>query len=167
MVDNENDEVLRRRVGERIRRLRELRGWSMRRLAAAAGITHVQISNIEQGKSASIRSWRLVARALGVQFGDLTAEDEQRARELETRYQAIITLMQRQEALTTQRQMLDAGEQAWTQERQALQDAWRVLGFDNAVTELQRIITRRSDAYKGRESQPGITEGLLGIYAGL
>jgi XRE family transcriptional regulator, regulator of sulfur utilization len=62
-------------IGAAIRRLREQRGWTLERLAGAAGISYQYLSGIETGKeNFSIRILEQVAAALGVPLVAVIAE---------------------------------------------------------------------------------------------
>jgi SOS-response transcriptional repressor LexA len=54
-------------LGQRLAQLRHARGWSQRRLAAAAGVSHAYVALLERGRLASPGTFKLdaVARALG------------------------------------------------------------------------------------------------------
>jgi transcriptional regulator with XRE-family HTH domain len=68
-VPDPSDEILRvrRQVGQRIRGLREARGWSQERLAEAAGLSRHTMYRAELGTHAtSIDTAASVAAALGV-----------------------------------------------------------------------------------------------------
>jgi excisionase family DNA binding protein len=55
------------RAGKRLRQLREAAGLNQQTLAAASGVTHEEISRIEQGQRTPLRSTvRVLAEALGV-----------------------------------------------------------------------------------------------------
>ena len=59
-------------VGKEIRRIREAKGWSQAKLAVEAGMGTSALSQIENNKrNASSRSLLRLARALGVEVGDL------------------------------------------------------------------------------------------------
>ncbi|PZN04870.1 MAG: hypothetical protein DIU76_08455, partial [Bacillota bacterium] len=56
-----------RSIGEKIRRLREARGWSLRQLEARSGVSNSAISLIERGKRIpNSETLRRLAAALGV-----------------------------------------------------------------------------------------------------
>jgi excisionase family DNA binding protein len=56
-----------RRAGKRLRQLREAAGLNQQTLAARSGVTHEEISRIEQGQRTPLRSTvRVLAEALGV-----------------------------------------------------------------------------------------------------
>jgi transcriptional regulator with XRE-family HTH domain len=61
-------------IGERIRLLRQQRGWSVRYAASMAGISHTQWSRIENGLRSADNRFMLaeIARALKVPLSDLT-----------------------------------------------------------------------------------------------
>jgi transcriptional regulator with XRE-family HTH domain len=64
------------RTGARVRSLRELRGLSTRKLAAAAGISQPFLSQLERGiGSPSLLTLHRLATALGVTPGDLIPSD--------------------------------------------------------------------------------------------
>jgi len=58
--------------GGKIRKLRRQRGWTQKQLAAKAGLSHAQVSNVERGdRGASVEALERIARALGIKAGDL------------------------------------------------------------------------------------------------
>lgn len=63
-------------VGSRIAQLRTLRGWSQRRLATAAGVSHAYVALLERGRLASPGKFKLdaIARALGCRSADALVE---------------------------------------------------------------------------------------------
>ncbi len=68
------DQGLDRRVGEQIRMIREIRGLSLRSLAALAGISSGLLSQIEKGQSsASVKTLQFIAKSLCVELGDFFA----------------------------------------------------------------------------------------------
>jgi transcriptional regulator with XRE-family HTH domain len=77
-------------LGDRIKRLRESKGWSQRELSKQAKLkseTHVGI--IERGNAAKFPALRAIAQALGVDVSDLTGEQTSRAEpslELDAQY---------------------------------------------------------------------------------
>ena len=67
MTDRED-----REVGEQIRRLRLMRGWTQADLAERAELTVEGVSRIERGaRAARVGTLRALARALGVSVGAL------------------------------------------------------------------------------------------------
>lgn len=58
-------------IGERIRTLRESKGWSLARLTQEASVTKSYISNLEHGRSANPTAYALMrlADALGCTIG--------------------------------------------------------------------------------------------------
>ena len=60
--------------GEKIKELREARGWSQPALARLAGISQATLSTIESGNQRSTRSLPKIAAALGVSMADLDPE---------------------------------------------------------------------------------------------
>ena len=59
-------------VGERLRELRRVRGFTLRTIASRAGLSESFLSQVERGRSnASIASLRRIADALGVSMADL------------------------------------------------------------------------------------------------
>lgn len=59
-------------IGERVRRERQARGWTLDRLSEAAGISRRQLVNIEQGEAnPSIGSLLALSDALGIALGSL------------------------------------------------------------------------------------------------
>ena len=60
-----------------LRRRRILAGYSMKELAAAAGVSHVTVIELEHGRrSAQGATLRKLAAALGCSVGDLLHADE-------------------------------------------------------------------------------------------
>jgi transcriptional regulator with XRE-family HTH domain len=57
--------------GQRVRTLREKRGWTQDELASSSGTTERTVQRIEANRSVSIDSLRLLASALNVEFSDL------------------------------------------------------------------------------------------------
>jgi transcriptional regulator with XRE-family HTH domain len=51
-------------IGQRIREIREARGWLQKELAYRAGVSTVLISRIERGGSIRVESLELIAAAL-------------------------------------------------------------------------------------------------------
>ncbi|WPD17983.1 XRE family transcriptional regulator [Thermaerobacter composti] len=65
-----------RSIGEKIRRLREARGWSLRQLEARSGVSNSAISLIERGKRIpNSETLRRLAAALGVTIRELYEDD--------------------------------------------------------------------------------------------
>lgn len=59
-------------VGERIRSLRNAKGWSQEELAHRAGISASHMGRLERGeRGATVHSLEKVTRALGITFVDL------------------------------------------------------------------------------------------------
>jgi transcriptional regulator with XRE-family HTH domain len=59
-------------LGKRIRELRDAKGWSQERLAAAAYLDRSYLAGIESGaRNPSVRSLLKIANALKVQLRDL------------------------------------------------------------------------------------------------
>lgn len=64
-------------LGPRLRRLRTLRGLTLRELSASAGVTESFLSQVERGVATpSIASVQRIARGLGLSIADLFAEVE-------------------------------------------------------------------------------------------
>ena len=64
-----------RKVGARVKGLREQRGWSQERLAEVAGITLNYVGNLERGEQGpSLHILVRLARALGIDVPTLLAE---------------------------------------------------------------------------------------------
>jgi transcriptional regulator with XRE-family HTH domain len=69
-------------IGERLKRLRELRGFSQNELAKRAGVSHPVISDLERGVRAdlTVSTAKKLAAALGVSLemlvGDVDSECE-------------------------------------------------------------------------------------------
>ena len=65
-----------KRVGKKIRKLREERGLSLREIANLAEISPANLSNIENGKvSPTLTSLRKILEVLGTSFGEFFGED--------------------------------------------------------------------------------------------
>jgi len=63
-------------LGQRIRELRDAKGWSQERLAEAAYLDRSYLAGIERGlRNPSVRSLLKVAGALKVRIGELFSED--------------------------------------------------------------------------------------------
>jgi len=63
-------------LGQRIRKLRDAKGWSQERLAEAAYLDRSYLAGIERGlRNPSVRSLLKVAGALKVRIGELFSED--------------------------------------------------------------------------------------------
>ena len=61
-----------RRLAERVRTFRKAKGWSQEELADQAGLHRTFISQVERAaKRTTIRSVERIAKALGVNFGQL------------------------------------------------------------------------------------------------
>ncbi len=74
---NEDEQPLNRFVGERIKELRERRGYSLRELASRAGVSAAMISETERGKkSPTITLLTAIATALSVPPSYLFERDE-------------------------------------------------------------------------------------------
>jgi len=64
-------------VGERLWELREERGWSQKRTAKEAGLSHVTIANLETGKvEPRLPTLRKLARTFGMTVDELLVEGE-------------------------------------------------------------------------------------------
>jgi transcriptional regulator with XRE-family HTH domain len=62
-------------LGQRIRELRDAKGWSQERLAEAAYLDRSYLAGIERGlRNPSVRSLLKIANALKVQMRDLFGE---------------------------------------------------------------------------------------------
>jgi transcriptional regulator with XRE-family HTH domain len=67
---------LREQIGQRIKALREQRGWSQRELGERANMTHSFLSRLERGQTGiEIETLQNLAHALGVGLADLFADD--------------------------------------------------------------------------------------------
>jgi len=73
------------RVGPRVAALRAARGWSQRRLAAAAGVSHAYVALLERDRLISPGKFKLdaVARALGCRSADALVADDHLVTELD------------------------------------------------------------------------------------
>jgi transcriptional regulator with XRE-family HTH domain len=65
-------------IGERLKRLREMRGLSQNELARRAGISHPVISDLERGvrEDMAVSTAKALARALGVSLEMLVGSEE-------------------------------------------------------------------------------------------
>lgn len=62
-------------IGDRLKRLRESKGLSLRALGKAAHVSHSFIADIEAGRSKpSLDTLTALARALGVSMSDITGD---------------------------------------------------------------------------------------------
>lgn len=94
-------------LGDRIRELRDERGWSQAALAADVRVTAKTIGRIERGQTlSSPATLRRLAKALGVPAGEL---DELRARPRRRRFIAVAVEPVR---LTLEEQLDDMAERA-------------------------------------------------------
>lgn len=60
------------RLGQRIRRLRDIRGWTQAELAERAGVDRSFLADVERGKrNISILNLSLIAEALGVSLAQM------------------------------------------------------------------------------------------------
>ena len=65
-------EQIQRRLGERIRELRQKRGWTQDEFADRAGLHRAQVGAFENGRmNITLGSLHLVAQTLGVRIVDL------------------------------------------------------------------------------------------------
>lgn len=65
-----------RKLGARIRRLREAKGWNQERFAAEAGLDRSYTHGLEAGRrNITVLKLRSVAKTLGVDMSDLFAAD--------------------------------------------------------------------------------------------
>ena len=62
--------------GDKIRTLRQKRGWSQEQLGEIVGFSQSKINKIENGDWDSLSDLRLIARALGVPIEEFVREDE-------------------------------------------------------------------------------------------
>ena len=71
-MPRKTDSELNRRVGQRVKRARELAGITQAGLAEKAGLQPVSVSRLESGaRAVSLANLSGIARALGVPLGDL------------------------------------------------------------------------------------------------
>lgn len=60
------------RFGQRVRELRQTKGWSQEAFAAKCGLDRTYISGIERGKrNVSLRNIEVIAETLGLTLSDL------------------------------------------------------------------------------------------------
>jgi putative transcriptional regulator len=79
-AEQEKDELSRKALGERLRRLRGEAGLTQAELAERAGVGRVTVVRIENGKMyARTETLRRLARALGVTLADLLAPETEEA----------------------------------------------------------------------------------------
>ena len=72
IVPKDTESPVLRRVGARIKRLREERGWSQTRLATRSGVNRVYLSGIERGiRNFTVLHLSKLARAFKVTAGSL------------------------------------------------------------------------------------------------
>ena len=65
-----------RKVGSRICRLRQAKGWNQERLAAEAGVDRSYAHGLENGRrNVTVLKLRQIAKALGVPPADLLGDD--------------------------------------------------------------------------------------------
>ena len=62
-------------IGDRIRALRQQRGWSQEQLGEMVHFSQSKISKIENGDWDSLSALKLLAAALGVNIEDLVKEE--------------------------------------------------------------------------------------------
>ncbi len=64
-------------IGERIRKLRELRGWSQGKLAKESGVSRPLVNMVESGKrpNPTIDVVRALAKSLGISVGLLVGDE--------------------------------------------------------------------------------------------
>jgi len=63
----------------RLKELREAKGLSQEKLAAAAGLTGTTVASLEHGASCQMSSALKLAAALGVSLSELMGEDQREA----------------------------------------------------------------------------------------
>ena len=75
IIEKEDTDILKKQVGERIRYLREKKGWSITRLRTESGISTPYLIQLEQGRgNPSIVYLNRIAGALSVRVSDITEE---------------------------------------------------------------------------------------------
>ena len=117
-------------VGQRIRRYRELRGWSVRQLAREAGIAHPALLRIERGQGMlPVGTLDKLARALGLLLSDLVREDDREALERAEKLLQIAAIMQRRKQLEVQGKALQTAQERWGQEHARLEADASILGI--------------------------------------
>ena len=76
MIDMDCSEMLRRRIGARVRALRAGNGLTQLQLAGRSGISRPSIANVEAGRqNVGLRQLCRLAKALGVRVEDLLVAD--------------------------------------------------------------------------------------------
>ena len=74
------EEMLARRFGELVRRLRQERGYSQEEFSFRVGLHQTYISSVERGeRNVTIQTADRIAKALGTTLADLFGELEQRS----------------------------------------------------------------------------------------
>ena len=67
-----NDEDILKTFGDRVRQLRQAKGWSQEQLAARAGLQRTYVGGVERGeRNISVRSLDKLARAFETALSDL------------------------------------------------------------------------------------------------
>jgi transcriptional regulator with XRE-family HTH domain len=64
-------------IANKLKELREARGWSLQKLASDAGLSISVVHRIERGLEPNprVNTLKAIARALGVHFTDLVADE--------------------------------------------------------------------------------------------
>ena len=92
-----NDEKLRYPVGERIRHFRELKGWSVNRLANKAGVSQSYLRDIElENKNPTVEFLSLLCDTLEITLGDFFDDAGAAVNEDDPLFQRIYQLDARQ-----------------------------------------------------------------------
>jgi len=61
-------------IGQRIKRLRTQRGWTLRELSARSGVSNPFICQVENGRGIGTERLMMLAKALGVRASELLGE---------------------------------------------------------------------------------------------
>lgn len=62
-------------IGEQVRKYRNLKNWKLKELSERSGLAISTLSDIELGKTESIKALRKVAEALGIDIDYLFKKD--------------------------------------------------------------------------------------------
>jgi transcriptional regulator with XRE-family HTH domain/Zn-dependent peptidase ImmA (M78 family) len=122
----ERDAEEARRVGRRLRALRENRGMSQKAVASVVGMSAPQLAKLEQGETdMRISTLRSLLRALGASFAEIAGTDapELSAKELSKRAERVgvpAEIITRLAAAVDPRQLLDVAGRAFGWDRETI-----------------------------------------------